>query len=268
MIAALAVLALAGAGLSGCGGIAGDAVVQVGGAPITKATFAHWMQVAAAPTKTSPTGAAVVPEPPRYSACITHLTAIAAKPAKGQKPPSTAELKSECEREYKSLQAEVLGFLISADWLIAESSSLGVKLSDAEVKKQLVKEKLAAFPEPAKFKAYLQSSGETVSDVLLNLKVRLLERKLEARALKGKSKAAQQKAFAAFVKAFRKKWAAKTECRAGYVVADCKQYKAPKPATTPTQTQAPTTTPTQTQTQTQAPKQTPAPNQTQAPKAK
>jgi foldase protein PrsA len=227
-IAALGAILLAGAGLSGCGAIAGDAVVQVGGAPITKATFAHWMQVVAAPTKTSPTSAAVVPQPPRYSACIAHLAVAAAKPVKGEKHPSTAELKSECEREYKAMQAEVLGFLISADWLIGESSSLGVKLSDAEVKQQLVKEKVAAFPEPAKFKAYLQSSGETVSDVLLNLKVRLLEQKLEARALKGKSKAAQQKAFAAFVKAFKKKWTAKTECRAGYVVEDCKQYKAPK----------------------------------------
>ena len=34
--------------------------------------------------------------------------------------------------------------------------------------------------------------------------------------------------FSKFVKDFKKKWKAKTDCRAGYVVADCKQYKAPK----------------------------------------
>jgi foldase protein PrsA len=49
----------------------------------------------------------------------------------------------------------------------------------------------------------------------------------------------QQTALSKFVKDFKKKWIAKTDCRSGYVVADCKQYKAPKttssttPATTP-----------------------------------
>ena len=129
---------------------------------------------------------------------------------------------------YQAAKTEVLGFLITADWLIGESSALGIKLSDAEVKRQLVKEKLAAFPEPAKFEAYLRSSGETVSDLLLNIKVHMLEQRLEQRVLRGKSEAAKQKAFAAFVKAFRDRWTARTECRAGYVVEDCKQYKAPK----------------------------------------
>jgi hypothetical protein len=189
MIAALGAVLLSGVGLSACGGIPGDAVVQVDGSPITKATFAHWMKVAKAPSKPG--------------------------------------------ARYQAAKAEVLGFLISADWLIGESSSLGIKLSDAEVKRELVKEKVAAFPEPAKFKAYLHSSGETVSDLLLNLKVHLLGQKLEQRELKGKSQAAKKKAFEAFVKAFRKKWTAKTECRSGYVVEDCKQYKAPKAAPAP-----------------------------------
>lgn len=129
---------------------------------------------------------------------------------------------------YQAAKQEVLGFLITADWIIGEGSALGVKLSDEEVKRELVKEKVAAFPEPAKFKAYLQSAGETVSDVLLSLKVKMLEQKLQERALKGKTETAQQRAFAAFVKRFRNKWTAKTECRAGYVVVDCKEYKAPR----------------------------------------
>ena len=58
----------------------------------------------------------------------------------------------------------------------------------------------------------------------------------------------QQAALSKFVKEFKKKWKAKTDCRAGYVVADCKQYKAPKttststPATTPPATTTPATT--------------------------
>ncbi len=65
----------------------------------------------------------------------------------------------------------------------------------------------------------------------------------------------QQAALSKFVKDFKKKWMAKTDCRAGYVVADCKSYKAPKTtstaspgaATTPPAT---TTTPATTSTKT------------------
>ncbi len=48
----------------------------------------------------------------------------------------------------------------------------------------------------------------------------------------------QQKALAAFVKEFKKRWQAKTECKSEFMVELCKGYKAPK-TTTPTTT-APT----------------------------
>ncbi len=55
----------------------------------------------------------------------------------------------------------------------------------------------------------------------------------------------QQSALSKFVKNFKKKWIGKTDCRSGYVVADCKQYKAPKTksSTTPATTPPATTTP-------------------------
>jgi len=46
----------------------------------------------------------------------------------------------------------------------------------------------------------------------------------------------QQKALAAFGKAYQEKWRQKTECQKGYVVPDCNNYKAPKGQT---QQQAP-----------------------------
>jgi hypothetical protein len=58
----------------------------------------------------------------------------------------------------------------------------------------------------------------------------------------------QQKALSEFVKNFRKKWTARTECRSGYSVQDCKSYKAPKTSALPStgtpvpQTSTPTTT--------------------------
>ena len=38
----------------------------------------------------------------------------------------------------------------------------------------------------------------------------------------------QQKALAAFGKGYQEKWRAKTDCQKGYIVPDCKNYKAPK----------------------------------------
>ena len=50
----------------------------------------------------------------------------------------------------------------------------------------------------------------------------------------------QQTALDSFVKRFQKKWTGKTDCRTGYVVMGCKQYKAPKTTGLPGQ---PTTAP-------------------------
>ena len=44
----------------------------------------------------------------------------------------------------------------------------------------------------------------------------------------------QSTALSTFVTNFKKKWIAKTECRSGYVVMDCKTYKAPKGSTAAT----------------------------------
>jgi foldase protein PrsA len=184
-IAALGAAFAVAAGLAACGGIPGNAVVQVGGTPITKATYEHWLSVAAAATST--TGAkTTIPDPPEYTACIAHLEATSAKPAKGQAKPSKAELKSDCEQQYKSLQQEVLGFLISSAWVIGEAESLGVSVSDKEVKKEFEKVKAEQFPQAAEFKKFLASSGYTVSDLLLRVKLNMLSTKIQQKVSKEK----------------------------------------------------------------------------------
>jgi len=362
-ISALGAVLFAVVGLAACGGIPGDAVVQVNGTPITKATFVHWMGVAAQ-TGSASGAETVIPEPPAYKACIAHEKAIAPKPTKTTPAPTEAELKSECEEQYKSLQTEVLGFLISSEWVLGEASHLGVKVSDKEVTKEFEKIKNEQFPKAAEFQKFLHSSGQTVSDLLLRVKLNLLSQKIQTKIAKGKSTVTkaqiakyynenkqrygtperrtiqviltkteaqaskakkevqsgksfasvaksssidptsrakggvivgvvkgeeeqaldaaifaaktnvlggpiktpfgfyvyevnsitpgtqqtlaqseatikqtltatgQQSALTTFVKEFKKRWLAKTECRAGYVVADCKSYKAPKTAST------------------------------------
>jgi foldase protein PrsA len=370
-VPALGAVFFASLALTACGGgVPGDAVVQVGSNPITKTTFEHWLSVAAASSATTAakTTKPVVPDPPNYTECIAHLEATAAKPAKGQAKPTTAELKSECEQQYTSLKQEVLGFLISSEWVIGEASHLGVKVSDAEVKKEFEKIKNEQFPKAAEFEKFLASSGQTVSDLLLRVKLNMLSSKIQQKIAKGKgtpskaeiekyykenqsrfgtpekrnvsiiltkteaqakeakkeiesgksfasvaksksidptSKATggelkgvvkgqeeaalntaifsaplnklsgpvktpfgyyiyevksstpgnqqtlaqseasikqqltatqQQAALSKFVKEFKKTWTAKTDCREGYVVMDCKQYKAPKTSSTGTST--------------------------------
>jgi foldase protein PrsA len=351
------------AGLSACGGggIPGNAVVAVDGKPITKSTFEHWIGVAAvSAARNGLGGKPVAPVPPEYKACIAYLKSIETPRKKGEKPPTEASLKKACEQQYQSLKQEVLGFLISSQWVLGEAASLGIKLTDAEVKKQFEKIKNQQFPKASEFEKFMQTSGQTVSDLLLRVKLNMLSQKIQQKISKQKStvtpaqiqkyynenksrfavpekrsveiiltksegaaKAAkkevesgqsfatvakkvstdpvskanggllpevvkgqedkaldaaifsaqkgalggpvktpfgyyvyrvktitpgsqqslkqaessikaqlqaqgQQKALSGFVKDFRKKWTSKTECRASYVVADCKSYKAPK----------------------------------------
>jgi foldase protein PrsA len=178
-------------GLSACGGVPGDAVVQVGGNPITKTAFEHWMTVAAASSALTAGEKPVIPVPPKYTACIAHLAATAPKPAKGQSAPTTAQLKTECEQQYKSLQSEVLSFLISSQWVLNEAKSLGVKLTDAEVHKEFEKIKNAQFPKAAEFEKFLQTSGQSVSDLLLRVKLNMLSSKIQKQVVKNKATATE-----------------------------------------------------------------------------
>ena len=362
-IAALSAVLFVPIYLSACGGgIPGNAVVKVGDNSITKDAFNHWMEVAAVSNQGAAGGKSVVPDPPTYSACIAHLKATTAKPAKGQQPPTEATLRSQCQTQYKSLQTEVLGFLISSDWVLGEAEALKVKVTDNEVHKQFEKIKNQQFPKAAEFEKFLATSGQTVSDLLLRVKLNLMSQKLQSAIVKkhknvteaeaqkyfnenksrfgvpekravyiiltkteadaktakqevasGKSFASvakkrsidptskssggllpevikgeeeksldtaifsaktgvlsgpvktsfgyyvfqvksvkagsqqsyaqvkktvkaqlastnESKALSTFVKAFKKKWTAKTDCRSGFVVNDCKQFKAPKAA--------------------------------------
>jgi foldase protein PrsA len=187
-IPALGAVFFAVLGLSACGGIPGNAVVQVGGKPISKSTFEHWLGVAAASSATTATAAKpVLPLPPDYTACIEHLRATTPKPVKGQPAVTTSVLKSQCERLYKSLQQEVLGFLISAEWVTGEAEHLGIKLSDKEVQKEFEKIKTQQFPKPAEFEKFLKSSGQSVSDLLLRVKLNLLSAKIQSKISKSSS---------------------------------------------------------------------------------
>jgi foldase protein PrsA len=185
LLTALGAVLFALAALSACGGVPSGSVGQVNGNPITNSTFKHWLAVAAASSRVAATGAPVIPEPPHFTACIKHLEEEEAKLAtKGSKKRQPSELKSQCEQQYKSLLTEVLGFLISSNWVLGEGESMGVKVSDQEVHKQFNKIKSQQFPKASEFEKFLASSGQTVSDLLLRVKLNLVSQKIQQKIAK------------------------------------------------------------------------------------
>ena len=193
-IPALGAVFFAVIGLSACGGVPSNAVVQVGSTPISKAAFEHWMGVATNSTQGSAGGAKpVVPDPPNFTACVAaYEKKQREKLTAGQKPSTHEQIKKLCETEYKSLQQEVLGFLISSQWVLNEAKSLGVNVSDAEVKKQFEKIKSTQFPKAAEFQKFLASSGQTVSDLLLRVKLNMLSTKIQQKISKQKHAVTEQ----------------------------------------------------------------------------
>jgi foldase protein PrsA len=159
--------------------VPGDAVVSVNGTPITKTTFKHWIGVASASAATGTGAQPVAPDPPNFTACIAHLKVASPKG-------TPAELKKQCEQQNKAYTQEVLTFLTSSSWVLGEANSLGVKVTDKEVKKQFETIRTQQFPKASDFQKFLATSGQTISDLLLRVKLNMLSTRVQAKIVKGK----------------------------------------------------------------------------------
>ena len=182
----LAALVAPAALVAGCGGVPGNAVAEVDGNPIEKATYDHWLQVAA---RSSGQGAkATVPRPPDFTECVTQKRKTTPKPAKGQPKVTDEALKKQCQQEYNQLRDQVLQLLISFQWLEGEAQDQGIKVTDAEVKKSFEQQKKQSFPKEADYQKFLKDSGQTEADILLQVKADLLATKIRDKVVKGKDK--------------------------------------------------------------------------------
>jgi foldase protein PrsA len=196
----LSVLALcaffvpAAALIAGCGGVPGNAVAEVDGDTIDKADFEHWMNVAA---KSSGQKNASVPQPPDFKECIANARKNLPKPAKGQPKTTDAQLKAQCKQQYNQLRDQVVGLLLTFDWVEREAKEQGVKTTDAEVKKSFAQEKKQSFPKEADYQKFLKQSGRSEADILQQVRLRLLSTKIREKVIKGKDKVsdAQVKAY-------------------------------------------------------------------------
>jgi len=189
LVCALALPAAIVAGCGGAGGgIPGNAVATVNGDAITKSTFEHWLGIVA---KSSGQPAAAVPKPPEFTECIATKRKTLPKPAKGQPAVNDAQLKTQCSGEYKALRDTVMQTLISQKWLQGEADALGVKVTDAEVKKQFDMQKKSSFPEDAKYQEFLKQSGQSEEDILVRVKIDVLSTKIREKIVKGKDQVSE-----------------------------------------------------------------------------
>ena len=162
--------------LGGCGA-GGSGVASVDGHPIALATFRHWLTIVAAEAGEGLSG---LPEPPRYAGCIRRARS---EGAKGVTKPSASALRANCASRYRTLTRATLGFLIPAEWLLAEARDLGISVPDARVKREFVAFERRRFPRRAEFETFRATSGYTVSDLLLRVKLDLLSAAIRRRVV-------------------------------------------------------------------------------------
>jgi foldase protein PrsA len=185
LLLALCALAATAAVAAGCGGVPGNAVAEVDGTAIQKEDFEHWMAVAA---KSSGQPNASVPDAPEYTRCVENKRKTAPKPAKGQPKTTDEQLKEQCKQEYEQLRDQVLQLLTSFQWIEGEAEEMGIKVSDAEIKKSFEQQKKQSFPKEAQYQKFLKDYGQTEADVMQRVKLDLLSQKIRDKVIKGKDK--------------------------------------------------------------------------------
>lgn len=217
---------------AGCGGgsSANVVVVRVGSHPISRATFEHWVRLLAVRDYQlkphAPVPAWVIPDPPDFSACVGHLRSTGGKVHRGTTPASL-QPKRRCAQQYARLREQTLGFLITSESLIGEAQARHITITDAEIKKRFESVALPMYGSRGEFQKYLRYSGETVADQLLRARVNLASSAVEQQVLAsgGRSLAGRGHAIVKFDEEFPRRWAARTSCRPGYVVPNCRQYR-------------------------------------------
>jgi phosphatidylethanolamine-binding protein (PEBP) family uncharacterized protein/uncharacterized membrane protein YgcG len=120
---------------------------------------------------------------------------------------------------------QALGFLITSEWVLGEAAARHIEVSEAEVKQRYAQLVHQSFPKAGSLQQYLAKSGETEADLLARIKVELLAAKIAAKVMAGKSSAQRSTLLSAFESNFHAHWKGYTDCKPGYVMEDCKQYK-------------------------------------------
>jgi foldase protein PrsA len=192
LLAALAAVLVA----SGCGGdeaVPSDSVAKVGDAKITKEQFNHWFTAAAkqqAQSTGQPAGTVSVPKPPEFAECVA---AKQKQPVpKGVPKPDPKALKAQCKQEYEGLRNQTLQFLISSQWLTQEAKKRKIAASEKEVQTTFEQQKKQSFPKEKDYQKFLETSGQSETDLLYRVRLSVLTNKLQQSIVKDKATVTQK----------------------------------------------------------------------------
>jgi Raf kinase inhibitor-like YbhB/YbcL family protein len=195
------------AALTGCGG-ATKTTTTVVTAPGQTGSAASVAQTSTADA------VATVEQTPITKASYEHWTSV------------TAALDHSKAHSRAALKNQVLSFLITSQWVLAEAAHLGISASEAEVRQRLHQVTAKQFPTASQLKHYLASIGETEADLTMRVKVELLESKIAQHVTAGKTASTEPHLLLSdFQKSFETRWRARTSCQHGYVMEDCREYK-------------------------------------------
>ncbi len=173
-------IALLVAGCGSSGGVPSGAVANVAGNPISTRALNHWMYlVVKSQSAQTPNQPIIVPnDPPKFTSCIAE-----AKAGYPQlKKESDAAVRKTCQGVFTQLSTEVMQFFIEGYWYQAYAHKLGITITQAEINKQLDKEKKAqGIKTNAAFAKFLKQYGYTTADINWRTRETLALQKLEAK---------------------------------------------------------------------------------------
>jgi hypothetical protein len=219
----------------GCGG--SDSLTRIEGtsASTSPATLNHWMRaMAGGDFRTSigtkgPRG--LVSEPANYSECAAAAKKIVPRSYTGRLKLTDGQIEQKCRALYQAIKAQALSFLISVQWTVAEGAEEGLKVSDALLQKEFARYRKQPYPTEADLQKYLAERQWVLSDVLYQLKRNVLVTQILPHfQAKVKKAGGGEATYVRLALQRYHKLIAKTTCKQGYVVPNCKEYHEPSTA--------------------------------------
>jgi len=238
MIVAGALLGVLSAGCGGASGSSDPVVAQVGRASITESTLNHRVAAFvrsdfyAVNVSKAPPGLAT--DPPDYASCVRAAKTLAPPASSGKRIFTAAQLERRCHSLYTYVRQEALSDLIYGLWAVGQDAEIGKHVSDQAVQQDLGELVKKHYKTQQAFATYLANAGWSLADMHYNVKRSLLAQQLAADSeAKARKLGGGEQALVKVILQRNVKWTNKTNCRAGYVVSQCKEYKATPASTTP-----------------------------------
>jgi foldase protein PrsA len=142
---------------------ASTVVASVAGEPIHLGEVRHLMALTA--------GGEPLPDPPSYKGCIARTKAAQlAKKGEGATQEGEAQLRDGCAKSYETALGSALSRAIHNRWLSGAAAEEGIRISPEAVLREFDESK-KSFKSNAEFEKYRAGSGQSIADMLSEIKI-------------------------------------------------------------------------------------------------